>query len=334
MRILLSGVLLLLSGCSPGLEFNSSPDMTPAEMLDRASLIFVGVIEKQQFDSWPFFRLVSPTVDPDSAHYWKVLRRRVRVELPIHGTVKQPQVDVYEIFWTGGTTGDWNSTFDGERALFLVRTENGRHHVVRDWWRSIFPVTTGRHTRLPLDDNIPLWERIALMNWWIERLDPSTRVLRFHYNDPADALGQWRTVKLLRGLVLHPNARVRVSACRDLLLLAGWGQDECWERLSDTDKTHLSDGGYISFSAERIASGRRIAEERGALWHWKSYRDRDMHRLLTAHSVRTLRGEFCHLWAINYPDDFDNGCPADEPPPATIVTSSGDIPLSGKWPAQ
>ena len=101
--------MLLLSGCGPRLEFNSSPDMTPADMLKRASLIFVGVIEKHQFDSWPFFRLNTPQVDSDASRYWKILRRRVRVELLVYGTERQPKVDVYEIFWRGGATGDWNS---------------------------------------------------------------------------------------------------------------------------------------------------------------------------------------------------------------------------------
>src|ERR1035438_792626 len=122
--------------------------MSSGEMLERASHIFVGVIQKQSFDSWPFFRLNIPGDDPSTAKYWKILRRKVRIEMMLRGAESRSVVDVYEIFWTGGTSGDWNSTQDGDRALFLVRIENGRYHVVRDWWRSVFPVTDRKSTRL------------------------------------------------------------------------------------------------------------------------------------------------------------------------------------------
>ena len=36
--------------------------------------------------------------------------------------------------------------------------------------------------------------------------------------------------------------------------------------------------------------------------------------------------------SLRYPADRDNGCPADQPPPATIVTEKGDVPLAGSWP--
>jgi len=47
---------------------------------------------------------------------------------------------------------------------------------------------------------------------------------------------------------------------------------------------------------------------------------------------RKLRAAVCRLWQREYPDDHDNGCPADRPPPATIATEKGDIPLIGPWP--
>ncbi len=134
--------------------------------------------------------------------------------------------------------GDWNSTHDGDRAVFFVRLENGRYRMVRDWRRSIYPVTSGPHPRLPLDDSHPLWERIALMNWWILRNDADARISYpyFGRNDPGGALSRWRVVKLECGLLRHPSASVRVLACRELLDLGGWGQDECWEILSDKDR--------------------------------------------------------------------------------------------------
>jgi hypothetical protein len=129
--------------------------MTPEYMLDRATLVFVGVIEHQTYESWPGFQAYRPVDEEDQRWIgcWRVLRRQVRVEFVIRGSESRKVVPVYEISWTCGATGDWNATGDGERALFLVREENGRLHVVRDWHRSIFPVTTGLKTRLPLNES-------------------------------------------------------------------------------------------------------------------------------------------------------------------------------------
>jgi hypothetical protein len=316
------------------LVFNASPHMSSEAMLARASHVFVGVIQTQGFDSWPFFRLNIPGEDPGNAKYWKILRREIQIEMVLRGSERRRVVDVYEISWADGATGDWNSTRAGERALFLLRVESGRYHVVRDRWRSIFPITSGPHTRLPLDDSRPLWERIALMNWWMERSDRSARITYpyFGYNDPGDALGFWRTVKLERGLVRHPSAGVRVPACRELLLLGGYGQDECWEMLSSEDRAHLSDSGFLCCSAEEITAVRKGIGESSASLLWARYPDREDRRLLTAINNRKLRDEFCRLYECEYPGDKDNGCPADQPPPATIVTELGDVPLPGAWP--
>jgi hypothetical protein len=307
--------------------------MSSQEMLDRASYVFVGVIENQHFDYWPFFDVNLPGDNRASAKHWKVLRRRVQVETVIRGVEPRKTIDVYEIFWTGGTSGDWNSTRDGERALFLVRVENGHYHVVRDWWRSIFPITNGPHSRLPLDESRSLWERIALMNFLVDRNDNSVRITYpyFHYNDPGNALGLWREVKLERGLVRHPSSSVRVPACRELLMLVGWGQDECWESLSESEKSHLRDGGYSCCTPASIATTRRQLQERDASWWWLRYADRESRRLLTAVNNKELRTEICRVYTREYPGDQDTGCLYDRPP-ATIVTENGDVPLAGKWP--
>ena len=269
-----------------------------------------------------------------TSKFWRVLRRRVRVETVLLGSEKLGPIDVYEVFWTGGTSGDWNSTHDGERAIFPLRLERGSYRVVGDWRRSIFTVTSGPHTRLPLDDSRPLWERIALMNWWIQRSDTDMRITYPHFslNDPGDVLTPWRTVKLERGLVRHPSAGVRVPACRELLQLEGWGQDECWELLSDDDRVHLHDSGYFCCSAAEIADRRKKNQERGAKWWWQHHSDRESRRLLTAMNNRQMRQEFCRLYDLEYPGDNDTGCPDDQPPPATIVTANGDVPLVGSWP--
>ena len=151
----------ILTGCQSGLKFNRS-NMTSEEMLDRAALVFVGVIERQTFVSWPFLSV--PGQDPK---YWRLLDRQVRIEAIARGTEARKEIDVYEFFWVGGTTGDWNLTFNNQRYLFLVRRENGKYHVVRDWWLSIFPIRSGRHDRFPLDASRPVWERAALLQFWV-----------------------------------------------------------------------------------------------------------------------------------------------------------------------
>jgi hypothetical protein len=292
-------------------------------MLSRASHVFVGVIQRQQFESWPFFRLHSGTDDPA---YWKILRREIRVEMVLRGTESRSVVSVYEIYWTGGASGNWNSTHDGERDLFLVRVENGRYHVVRDWLRSIFPVASGPHSRLPLDDSDSLWERIALMNWRFEQ-DGAARVdsRGFTYNDPGRTLSLWRTIRLERGLVRHPSAGVRASACK-ALLWQGWGQDECWDARSDRERLQLP------FSAADVTKARSEFDNRTAEWWWSLVGDPDERRLLTTVNNRRLRAEFCRMFEREYIGDRDNGCPAGQPPPATIVTERGDVPLTGPWP--
>lgn len=65
-------------------------------MFQRATHVFIGVIEKEDFESWPFFR-----VRGDDGKYWGILRRRVRIETVLRGNKQRPSVDIYEIFWTG-----------------------------------------------------------------------------------------------------------------------------------------------------------------------------------------------------------------------------------------
>ena len=69
------------------------------------------------------------------------------------------------------------------------------------------------------------------------------------------------------------------------------------------------------------------------VWGWAAdANDIDRMRLLTTVNRPTLRHEFYRLFTQRFPTDHDNGCPADQPPPATIVTQDGDVPLIGPWP--
>jgi hypothetical protein len=143
-RVVLILATVLLTGCNYGFTFHLE-EMTPDQMLRRADLVFIGVIQEHHFDSWPFFRVAggSPDGHPE---WWRPLRRRVRVETLLRGSNPGQVIDIYEMFgFGGGTSGDWNSTRDNERYLFMVRGENGRWQIVRDWWRSIYRINSGYH---------------------------------------------------------------------------------------------------------------------------------------------------------------------------------------------
>src|SRR5271169_2594360 len=122
MRTVLILAAALLGGCDYGFNFHPE-EMTPDEMLQRADLVFIGVIEGQHLDSFPFFRVPGPKPDPDGQdkRFWRPLRRHVRVETVLRGSYAQEDIDVYEVHWLGASSGNWNGTFDNERDLFLVR---------------------------------------------------------------------------------------------------------------------------------------------------------------------------------------------------------------------
>lgn len=231
MRFILAMAALGLASCAR-IERNAS-DMTPEQILQRSTHVFVGVIEKHEFPNRLLFR-----VSGEDAGHWRLVDMRVRVEMILRGTESRPLIDVYEAFPTLGVTGDWNSTQDNRRYLFPVRLENGRYHVVRDFLRSIYPVYSGSHCRLPLDDSKPLWERFALLQWWVQP-DRSHAFGQTMHTDPGRALGRWRWAKILRGLFRHPDRPVRLAACEDLLHMI-MAQDECWDRLASNDRQKLN----------------------------------------------------------------------------------------------
>jgi hypothetical protein len=329
-RFLLIGtVLLLVSGAR--IERNGGDMMSPEEMLRRSTHVFIGVIEKHERPNKLRIR-----VSGEDAGHWMVVKRRVRVENVLRGTESRPVIDVYEVFWAGGLMGDWNSTQDNGRYLFPVRLDNGRYHLTRDFWRSIYPVYSGRHNRLPLDESKPMWERFALMQWWVQP-DRSRGFGATTYTDPGRAFGRWRMAKVLRGLFHHPDRDVRLAACEDLLHMST-AQDECWDTLAPKDQQSLNRFWNVVPAQDSWRQNRRF--ETHARQSWESTMsqaklssgDVDELRLLTTINNSQLRREFCMRFQQRFPRDTNNGCPADRSPPATIVTQDGDIPLNGAWP--
>jgi hypothetical protein len=330
MRFIVASALLLAS-CAR-IQLNTS-EMTPEQILQRSTHVFIGVVEKQELANRFLFR-----ASGGDAGKWRVFRTKVRVETVLRGEESRPVIDIYEVFPTGVLTGDWNSTQDNGRYLFPVHLEDGRYHVVRDFWRSIYPVYSGRHDRLPLDDSRPFWERFALLQWWVKP-DRSPEFGLTSYNDPALVFGRWREVKVLRGLLRHPDRGVRLAACEDLLHM-GWAQDECWDLLESTDRQSLKHFWNMVPPEQSWNENRGFEKDAHRWWDNTAASDNpepssrviDELRLFTTINNSALRREFCVKFRRKFPVDRDNGCPANRPPPATIVTKDGDIPLVGEWP--
>jgi hypothetical protein len=329
MRFILVAVALMLASCAR-LQRNTS-QMTADQMLQRSSHVFIGVIEKHEYPNKLLFR-----VSGEDAERWRVIDMRVRVEMVLRGSEPRSVIDIYEAIPTGGANANSNSTHDGSRYLFPVRVEGGHYHVVRDVLRSIFPVYSGRHNRLPLDDSRPFWERFALLQWWVQP-DRSGAFGDRVYTDPALVFGEWRRAKVLRGLLRHPDADVRLAACEDLLNMR-IAQDECWDTLAPMNRQKLTKF-YNVFPPEEVWNTNRAFETR-AHRGWDQIAGRaelsfeaiNKLRLFTTINNPTLRREFCAKFQQQFPQDNENGCPADRPPPATIVTQDGDVPLVGSWP--
>ncbi len=317
--------LLGLAGCGNVLTFNSVSSRE--ELPKQASHIFIGVIEDQELLAWPWHRAIVPATE--AGGYWRILRRRLKIETVVRGIETRPAIDFYEVYWTGAAVGQWNTNRTGKRALFLLRLENGRYRQVQDWYPSIFRISGGPYSRLPLDDSRPVWERVALLYWWIKP-DQETPPLSIA-SDPGGALSLWRTVKLQRGLLLHPSLEIRAWACRGLLNRS-LGQDECWDLFTDAERLQIKEQDAKLPPKSELAHRRNEWQMHSAALHWKWSKEREVRRVLTAINNRRLRIEFCRLYELEYPGDRDNACPADRPPPATIVTEAGDVPLVGSWP--
>jgi hypothetical protein len=247
-------------------------------------------------------------------------------------------VDVYEIFAVfAAAQANTNITSNNGRYLFAVRRENGRWRVVQDLRKSIYQINSGYHKRVPLDESQNLWERFALMNYWMGGGQESTGLNRpFDRSDPGQKLGWWREAKLLRGLLRHPQPKIRSAACEALIGFSGWEQDECRDvfpefgRRSDRGTGRVKDDletrnwfGWYLFTVDLPKSDprRSIGND-----------DMDMLRFLTTINNPTLRREFCQKFLAKFTHDTDNGCDPRNPLPATIVTENGDVPLIGPWP--
>jgi hypothetical protein len=337
MRLVVVVALLACCACGPPLEVNLSKEMTPDQMADRATHIFIGEILQHRVESWPFLRIPGEPFSIQGIGKWMVLVRDVKVDMLIRGSEERTVIPIHEIFWTGGTMGNWNSTRNQERYLFLVRREGHRYHVVRDYWRSIFPYYGGNHKRLPLSDRSPILERFALLNHLPGRGyargfgDP-------YRSDPGLALSEWRRAKLQRGLLRHPDRRVQLRACEALLFLQ-MAQDECWERFSPEERRTLNHFHNVLDPVREFEANRRFELDPMSRWKmelrqwsWSPDGQKSMLRLFTTIRKPSLRAHFCREFLKLYPSDTDNGCPPDRPPPATIVTMDGDVPLTGEWP--
>ncbi len=321
MRPLLA-VLPLLVSCGPGLTLQTEPFELPG---NNATHVFTGVVQYQQYDSWPLFR-----VEGDERQLWKILRRRIRVELVIRGGRMADTVDLYEISWTGGLVGEWDWTEEGARYLFFAKVENGRLRVVLDQGRKIFRILSGRHSRLPGNERMPMLERLGLLSM---RPSPGWEPAMAARGGRLPAgISQWRYVKILRGFLRHSDLRLRVAACEELLTQR-LGLDECWEQFDFVERSAFSNNAE---TYERLSERRWFLEQAENEWisalQQPSEQSLDKLRLLTTINDPALRRSFCAKFLARFPKETEHGCPADQPPPASIVTDDGDDALTGPWP--
>ena len=334
MRFILLIFALMLGSCTR-LPRNTST-MTADQLLRRSTHVFIGVIEKHEFPNRFLFR-----VSGEEATNWRVIDMKVKVEMVLRGAEPRTTIDIYEAFPTGGLSGDWNLTQDNLRYLFPVRLEDGRYHLTRDFWRSVFPVYSGRHDRLPSDNSKTIWERFALLQWWVQP-DRSRAFGDDRYTDPGRVLGWWREAKVLRGLLRHPDKEVRLAACEDLLHMS-MAQDECWDSLNPSDRKKLNKFWNVVAPEDSWKQNRNFETYARQRWDQTANMPTINRPVLTFDAINelrlfttinnpTLRREFCAKFQKRFPQDSENGCPADQPPRATIVTQDGDIPLVGEWP--
>ena len=181
MRLILVVLVSMLGAC--GRLTRNTGEMTANQILDRSTHVFIGVIEKQDFPNGFLFQ-----VSGEDAENWRVFAMSVKVEMVLRGVEPRTAIDIYEAFPIGVLSGDWNVTQNNRRYLFPLVLENGRYRLTRDFWRSVFSVYSGRHDRLPLDDSRPLWERFALLQWWVQP-DRSRAFGDDRYTDPGP--GVW-----------------------------------------------------------------------------------------------------------------------------------------------
>lgn len=326
MRPLLA-VLPLLVSCGPGLTLQTEPFELPG---DNATHVFTGAVQYQQYDSWPFFE-----IEGDTNRNWKILRRRVKVELVIRGEPMAHAVDLYEISWTGGMSGEWDWTEVGLRYLFFAKVENGRLRTVRDNGRKLFRIESGIHQRLPGSEGMPLLERLGLMS---VRPMPGWSPSLVARGRPPAGVSHWRWVRILRGFLRHPDLQLRAGAC-EVLLNQRWALDECWEQFDFVERAAFANKADVY---ERLSERRWFLEQAENEWlsavrhHEKGDRPWeqpfDKLRLLTTINDPTLRRRFCKNFLALFPHEPDHGCPADRLPPASIVTDDGGVPLNGDWP--
>jgi hypothetical protein len=334
MRFILLIFALMLESCAR-LPRNTST-MTADQLLQQSTHVFIGVIEKHEIPNRFLFR-----VSGEDAANWQVVDMKVKVEMVLRGVEPRTTIDIYEAFPTGGLSGDWNLTQDNRRYLFPVRLDDGRYHLTRDFWRSVFPVYSGRHDRLPSDESRTLWERFALLQWWV-RPDRSRAFGDDRYTDPGRVFGWWREAKVLRGLLRHPDKEVRLAACEDLLHM-GIAQDECWDSLNPSDRKKLNKFWNAVAPEDSWKQNRKFETYARQQWDQTANMPTISRPVLTFDAINelrlfttinnpTLRREFCAKFQKRFPQDSENGCPADRRPPATMVTRDGDIPLVGEWP--
>jgi hypothetical protein len=205
-------ILLLNDSCSPAVELVPRPDrLEILEMINRADLIVVGVVEAEQ----PV-RAARRNETKDSMPL-----QLMKVNLRVEGFIKGTRSGERLAFFYYRTTGAWdgpapNLLAPGERDIFYLTSEGDLLRATNDVYSSHTEVGTGRHDVHAEVNDAGVRETIARVlllpgdglniNSYVESL----YVERAH---AIDIVGKSRTADLLRSLLGNSDSRIRGRAC-------------------------------------------------------------------------------------------------------------------------
>jgi len=277
-------------------------------MFRRAEIIVVGKVQSLTF--------VGPIVQS-----YRLIEVCVTVENVLQGAAStaQPLTFYFYSVYLLGSSGDVNRLRENHRYVFFLNRESGVLRAVWDVMRSNIIVSSGKHKTLPLSDQEPLSERIAVM-----LLTPGEDMNPIQFSDGLlratgftfVPIGTWRTAKLLTSLLQSSERAVRVGACEELTL--NFLQNSCWDNLDVADGADLRyHYGVITPQVSRGAHRDHLMETQVAeqwwaaklSWYPTNAERLDALKLLTIDDDQRVRQRFCACLKKNFPAEVtDSGC--------------------------
>jgi len=187
---------LLTTSCTetaPKLRLLLPPNDARGDMFRSAEIIVVGKVRSMTF--------VGPIVQS-----YRLIKVCVTVENVLQGAAStaQPLTFYFYSLYLLGSSGDVNRLREDHRYVLFLKRESDVLRAIWDVMRSNIIVSSGKHNTLPLSDQEPLSERIAVM-----LLTPGEDMNPIQFSDGLlratgftfVPIGTWRTAKLLISLL-------------------------------------------------------------------------------------------------------------------------------------